>query len=292
MTQDTGKHRKNEKDQYYTKASVAHSCIEIIKNVCPNTAQQDYFWVEPAAGNGSFLLPQIIDPSNSIGIDIDPKRDDILQADFLTWRPEQMAELVKDDKKIICYGNPPFGRQSSLARAFIKHAATFSDIIAFILPRSFVKPSMSKAFPLCFHNVYTGDLPKDAFEVNRKSYDVPCVFQIWRRLDDGTERIIPPPVKECGFDYVKFGEPFDIVCKRVGGLAGKCYPYSPDTMLHHHKEYHYFISIKNKDVICKIDKVIELMNAHTFPDNTVGPKSLSKSEINFILNQIVVFLTR
>ena len=43
-------------------------------------------------------------------------------------------------------GNPPFGRQSSLAKKFIKHICSCdkTKTIAFILPKSFKKDSLKK----------------------------------------------------------------------------------------------------------------------------------------------------
>jgi hypothetical protein len=33
--------------------------------------------------------------------------------------------------------------------------------------------------------------------------------------------------------------------------------------------------------------IIEKVNQHTFPSNTVGPRSLSKSEANEVLNEVL-----
>jgi len=273
--QDTGKFRKNTKDQYYTKFSVAKQCVDQIVRLFPHT--NSYQWIEPSAGNGVFLraLPDSI--TDKLGIDIDPKSTEVQRADFLTWSPTDVVTRV-------FFGNPPFGRQGSLAKSFIKHSAAHAQIIAFILPRSFVKPSMSKAFPLAFHCVYTTDIDKNAFEVNDNSYDVPCVFQIWEKR--AYPREIPPPIKESGFTYVKKTEPFHIACKRVGGLAGKCYPCSPTASLDYHAEYHYFLRL-DENHIPQLQPIINAMNAHVFPSNTVGPRSLSKSEINEVLNLVL-----
>jgi hypothetical protein len=273
--QDTGKFRKNTKDQYYTKFSVAKQCVDQIVRLFPHT--NSYQWIEPSAGNGVFLraLPDSI--TDKLGIDIDPKSAEVQRADFLTWSPTDVVTRV-------FFGNPPFGRQGSLAKSFIKHSAAHAQIIAFILPRSFVKPSMSKAFPLAFHCVYTADIDKNAFEVNDNSYDVPCVFQIWEKR--AYPREIPPPIKESGFTYVKKTEPFHIACKRVGGLAGKCYPCSPTASLDYHAEYHYFLRL-DENHIPQLQPIINAMNAHVFPSNTVGPRSLSKSEINEVLNLVL-----
>jgi hypothetical protein len=268
--QDTGKFRKNTKDQYYTKSSVAKKCIDSIRGWLPDS--ESYQWIEPSAGNGVFLkiLPSTFD---KIGIDIEPKSSDIQQGNFLDWTPISQ-------KKRVFFGNPPFGRQGSLAKSFIKHAAQYADIIAFILPRSFVKPSMSRAFPLKFHCIHSEELEKNAFEVNTVEYDVPCVFQIWEKNVEN--RIVAEAVKEDGFEYVKHGQPFHIAFKRVGGLAGKCYPSATG----YNPQFHYFLKLED-EYVPFIKNIIEKVNLHTFPSNTVGPRSLSKGEANEVLNQVL-----
>jgi len=275
MEQDTGKFRKNTKDQYYTKSSVATKCLDKIHAYLPHL--ESYQWVEPSAGNGAFLkiLPSTFD---KIGIDLDPKCSDIQKGDFLEWVPTSQ-------KPRVFFGNPPFGRQGSLAKSFIKHAAQYADIIAFILPRSFVKPSMSRAFPLKFHCIHSEELEKNAFEVNNEEYDVPCVFQIWQKKP--TDRIIPEAIKEAGFEYVKHGQPFHIAFKRVGGLAGKCYPSTPTASTEYNFQYHYFLKVDDK-YVSYIKNIIDTVNLHKFPNNTVGMRSLSKSEANEVLNQVLI----
>ncbi len=271
MAQDTGKFRTNTKDQYYTKEFVAKHCVDCIESHVPNG--RAYQWIEPSAGNGIFLkcLAQDVD---KLGIDIDPKEASVVKGDFLDWSPTTT-------KPRIFFGNPPFGRQGSLAKKFIQQAAKYATIIAFILPRSFVKPSMSRAFPPLFHCIHSEELPKDSFEVNGKSYDVPCIFQIWEN------RVTPRPIQEAiqeeGFSFVKRDDAFDFACKRVGGLAGKCATGQKEEF---NPQYHYYIQLED-NYKGQIKNIMEAMNAHVFPSNTVGPRSLSKSEISEVLNLIL-----
>lgn len=272
--QDTGKFRKNTKDQYFTKSIIAKKCVDIIMTQFPES--ETFQWVEPSAGNGAFLniLPNHFD---KIGIDIEPKSLGIIKGDFLNWTPSEQ-------KNRVFFGNPPFGRQSSMAKMFIKHASKHANLIAFILPRSFVKPSMSKAFPLIFHCVYSEELEKNAFEVNAKEYNVPCVFQIWEKRN--INRFVAAPIKEKGFTYVKHGQPFHIAFKRVGGLAGKCYPASPTSLSDYNPQFHYFLHL-NDNYVLYVENIIASVNLHVFPSNTVGPRSLSKSEANEVLNAVI-----
>jgi len=269
--QDTGKFRINTKDQFYTNESIAKSCIETIIKLLPSTTE--YLWVEPSAGNGSFLhnIPTTFE---KIGIDIDPKAEDIETQDYLKWTPPE-------EKDIIVFGNPPFGRQSSLAKSFITKSCEFSKVIAFILPKSFTKPSMFKAFDLKFHLIHSLELEKDSFLLNGSKYDVPCVFQIWQKRD--TDRAVEEKVNPIGFQYVKAVTTYDIAFRRVGGLAGKCYKNDGTKFS---VQSHYFLKF-DEEVVEHKEDIIEKINAHVFPSNTVGPRSLSKTEINKVINDII-----
>jgi hypothetical protein len=208
-TQDTGKFRKNTKDQFYTKESVSKSCIDIIVNLLPFTSE--YLWIEPSAGNGSFLnnIPSTFE---KIGIDLEPKSKNIQKQDYLKWEPPST------DKDIIVFGNPPFGRQSSLAKSFISKSCQYAKIIAFILPKSFTKPSMYNSFCLKFHLFHSVELEKYSFVINGSKYDVPCVFQIWKKND--IDRVIESKINPVGFQYVKISEKYDIAFRRVRGSRG------------------------------------------------------------------------
>lgn len=269
--QDTGKFRQNTKDQYYTKGSVAKECVDQILSLVP--AASSWQWIEPSAGNGAFLkaLPESF---LRFGIDLDPKMDGIVKGDFFTWEP-------LSPMKRIFFGNPPFGKQGSLAKAFIQHAAKKASVIAFILPRSFMKPSMSRAFPSKFHCIFQKDLAKDSFEVNGQAYDVPCVFQIWERRE--SDRHISEPVKESGFQYVKGTEQYHLAFRRVGGNAGTCYLNGSGKFS---IQSHYFLKL-DTIYLSNLEKIMGLINKHVFPSNTVGPRSLSKGEVNEVLNEII-----
>lgn len=269
--QDTGKFRMNMKDQFYTDENVAKTCINYITTLLPHTNK--YLWVEPSAGNGAFLH-NIPFSCEKIGIDLEPKANDIIKYDYLKWSPPK-------DKDIIIFGNPPFGRQSSLAKSFISKSCEFAKVIAFILPKSFTKPSMINAFDLKFHLIHSNELEKYSFVINGSKYDVPCVFQIWEKKN--TDRIVEEKIEPSGFQYVKPTDKYDIVFRRVGGLAGKCYK---NNGTEYSIQSHYFIKF-NDNVVYLLDNIIEKINEHTFPSNTLGPRSLSKSEANIVINDII-----
>jgi hypothetical protein len=260
MSQDTGLHRSC-KDQFYTRNDVAALCVDVLRKYVTT----DVPWIEPSAGTGVFLrlVP------HSIGYDIDPKDAAIQKIDFLQTEPP---------KGCVIFGNPPFGRQASLAKQFIRHAAKFAIWIGFILPRSFVKPSMQSAFPPNFHLLESIDLPKDSFIVNGNPYDVPCVFQVWKL--ESIPRSISATIAPNGFRFVKKTDSYSFAFRRVGINAGKCCRPS-DTLS---AQSHYFLQIDDET---KIDHIVNASNLHTFPTNTTGPRSLSKHEATSFLNTAI-----
>ena len=264
--QDTGKFR-NTKDQFYTKEHVAKKCIDKIIETIPNSTE--YLWIEPSAGNGAFFNNIHF---TKIGIDIEPHGTNIEKHDYLTWK-------VDTHKNSIVFGNPPFGRQSSLAKSFIKKSCQFATVIAFILPRSFTKPSMYNAFHLRYHLVYSVEIEPEAFLLNGESYNVHCVFQIWEKRDNN--RIVDKKINPIGFKYVTETQ-YDIAIRRIGVNAGKCYLYGEKRSI----QSHYFITFDKN-----IDTIVEKINNHVFPSNTVGPRSISKCETNKVLNNIINGLT-
>lgn len=270
INQDTGKFRTNTKDQFYTSEAVAKSCINHITTMLPHTSE--YLWVEPSAGNGAFLHNI---PYERIGLDLEPNASDIIKQDYLKWSPPE-------GRDIIIFGNPPFGRQSSLAKLFISKSCQFAKVIAFILPKSFTKPSMFNAFDLKFHLTLSIELEKYSFVINNSKYDVPCVFQIWVKKD--VDRVVAEKIEPFRFRYVKATEGYDVAFRRVGGLAGKCYRANHETP--YSIQSHYFIKFDD-EVVSLIDTITEKINAHTFPSNTLGPRSLSKTEANTVINEII-----
>ena len=275
--QDTGKFRTNTKDQFYTKETVAKECVDQIIALVPYAHQ--CVWVEPSAGSGAFLhnVPPSVD---KIGIDIDPRASDIAEQDFFNWSPPP------SNAEFIVFGNPPFGRQSSLAKLFISKSCTFARVVAFILPKSFTKPSMFNVFPTKFHCIYSEDLVENSFSINGTPHDVPCVFQVWEKQE--TDRGVAKKTEPTGFQYVKKKDMYDLAFRRVGVKAGQCYRRSHDTARLPEPSYN-FIKF-NDELVAHIDQIIYTINQHTFPSNTTCARSLSKSEINEVINAVIASL--
>lgn len=278
--QDKGLTR-NTIDKFYTKKEIAKICIELFEDfVNPN---KDDIIIEPSAGSGAFSNELLRKFDNVIAIDIEPDDESIKKDDFIV---DFDYEKLQKNKEIHVIGNPPFGRQSGLAKKFIKKSASFANSISFILPKSFKKDSFQKTFPLHFHLAYCYNIPKNSFSLNDKDYDVECVFQIWIKKD--VERVVKN-IEKCDFyEYVKQDENPDISFRRVGVYAGEI----SREVINKSPQSHYFLKFKSSENKSFIDKFIKVYEEHKnfCFDNTVGPKSISKGELDLFVSSIKEFL--
>lgn len=265
--------KRNTIDKYYTNNSAVKFCFDLIKKNIDINYDTDMI-IEPSAGDGAFIS-QIKEASkNNLFIDLEPENSEIIKQDYL----DLDIKFKSNYRKIHLIGNPPFGRQSSMAINFIKKSAEFCDSISFILPKSFKKESLKAHFPLSFHLIVETELPDNSFIVEGKEYDVPCVFQIWEKRVE--QRIKKEKLKPVNFKFVDKSEPHDISFRRVGVYAGKIDTETTDKNV----QSHYFIKFTKK-----INKqIIDSLTNITFDtDNTVGPKSISKQELMEKFNPIL-----
>ena len=198
-------------DQYYTNPATADFCVQQVRALAV-ARQKDAFFLEPSAGAGAFL--NLLPPKSRTGLDIAPAHPEVVQADFLSYTPP--AELAR--RPVIVLGNPPFGRNSSLALKFINHAARFARVVAFILPKTFQKAHSIRRIDRHLHLVAEYPIPSYAFIFESQPWDVPCVFQIWERRDvlrQDSESIRT----HADFAFVPRQEA-DFAIRRVGRSAG------------------------------------------------------------------------
>ncbi len=269
--------KRNTIDKYYTKPNIVNQCIDLIKTHI--TITKDDLIIEPSAGGGAFI-PSIKQITNHFKFyDLEPEHNDIIQQNFLDF---DYTQLKKDYKKIHIIGNPPFGRQSSLAIKFIKKCCQFASSISFILPKSFKKDSMKKRFTNNYHLIHEIDLTDNSFLVNGIETNVPCVFQIWEYKT--TLRTTITKLEPLDFKFVKKTDTPDISFRRVGVNAGTIMKEIDDKS----EQSHYFIKLTtNEDN--DLNETIEKLKKIKFNfNNTVGPKSISKQELILEFNKLFI----
>jgi hypothetical protein len=101
-------------------------------------------------GNGSFIKGIKSITNNFKFYDLEPDNEEIIKQDYLLYDYDNIKKIYS---KIHIIGNPPFGRQSSLAIKFIKKSCEFCDTISFILPLNFIFVGKTKNPDISFRRV-------------------------------------------------------------------------------------------------------------------------------------------
>jgi hypothetical protein len=176
MDIDYSKYSYKEKDQFFTPLSTAEYCVKRMKDIISKYGDDEtsYTYIEPSAGNGTFLY--LLDESRRIGMDIEPRGNNIMKKDFLDWVPS-----TSDKYTVI--GNPPFGLRGQKALQFINHSSNFAEYVCFILPQLF--ESDGKGVPrkrvVGLNLIHSEKLNSKFIFPDGVKTDVRCIFQIWSK---------------------------------------------------------------------------------------------------------------
>ena len=248
-----------ELEQFYTNRSEAARLVGALRS-------QPWFkniktFIEPSAGSGAFS--DLID--GTLAIDIAPAKPGIVKADFLTM------PLVTEPSSTLVFGNPPFGRQSSLALKFMKKSCHLADYVAFILPLSFKKQSVQNKIPLTHSLIYEEVLTDNIFHSPEgKPIAVKCCFQVWvKGVREKTRKITSSKII-----FTTRGN-HDFSIRRVGGTAGTV---KTGKASHEAAEVsHYFIKLCGLN-IADVTEALSSAKWET-ADHAAGPRSISSQDI-------------
>jgi hypothetical protein len=257
---------------------------------CIQTISKYYDWnefdmvIEPSIGNGSFYkqLPTI----HKIGIDISPDFTDenVIQCDFLSYI------LPKKYYKILVVGNPPFGKVSSLAIKFFNHAASFCDVIAFIIPKTFRRNSVQNRLDPSFHLLFDKDIPDKPCSFT-PAMNVKCCFQIWEKRVEKREKIYLETTHQ-DWTFLPYGEKdasgqptppvgADFAIRAYGGKCG--YIIKKDLHELRPKSWHWIKS--NIDVNLLISRFESLDYSNS--KNTARQNSMGRGELVSLYNDFI-----
>jgi hypothetical protein len=252
-------------DQFYTNPKIAKMCIDLLKKSV--AADSVLHFLEPSAGTGSFSTQL----SNCVSVDLDPKIPNVIHSDFLILNKIDLFPNTLS-KNICVIGNPPFGKNSSLAVKFFNHSAKIGDTIAFIIPKTFRKQSLQNKLNLNFWLIEDIDLPKDSFIYEGMEFDVPSCFQIWVKREASREVL---KFKESDLLEFVSKSNCDFAVRRVGGTAGRAHMDPKDCA----EVSHYFL--KRKTTQLSVKEIVDLINQIDFSaeaNSTAGVRSISKRE--------------
>lgn len=259
-------------DKFYTPDATARRCVgQLWRQV--GIRANDLF-IEPSAGAGAFC--RHLPAERTIALDIAPEADGILTADFLHFVPPAHAG------RRIVIGNPPFGRNGVLARAFLRHATAFADIIVFILPASFAKISMQRGIDRSFHLAHQTQLGAAAFETCEGIRKVRTVLQIWEKRDHPRAEDACLQAAQEDFEFVRDIKQADLVVRRVGVRAGTVLDIPPLTEggalpSGYSSSSNYYLKSKGCDPVT-LARRLQSMDLATVAASAVCP-SLSKQEL-------------
>ena len=135
-------------DKFYTLPIYSKKCIDKVFELYDKLSFD--LIIEPSAGNGSFFNQ--LDCDNKIGIDISPEDKNIIKMDFFNYTPQPHIN------NILVIGNTPFVKVSSISIKFFNHSAKWANVIAFIIPRTFRRPSVQNKLNNMFHLIYDEDV--------------------------------------------------------------------------------------------------------------------------------------
>ena len=177
--------RTTGKEQYYTNSDVVDTCLELVQK---HIDLKDRMILEPCGGTGEFIegfLRIGVAPENIHSYDIEPKHHMVKAGNYL--------ETEFEHKRYISITNPPFGRMSTLAKKFFRHAADHSDYVCYLIPKSWRKWTMQNSLDDRFHLIADIDMPQNCFylpdgETTKKDV-LNTVFQIWEKRDVKRKKI-------------------------------------------------------------------------------------------------------
>jgi hypothetical protein len=163
-------------------------------------------------------------------------------------------------------GNPPYGKNSSLAVKFLNKASELSDNVHMVLPRTFRKPSIINRLNPKLHLVSDVDVDDSAF----RDSIVACV-QKWEVREEEREKIQTYTTHK-DFTFCK-KEEADICLGRVGGgPSGKIF----DEWENRSVNSHYFLKVSSPQVIKNLRSLSKEFRSAAL--QTVGCPSLSKDD--------------
>ena len=272
QTPKLGNRRVTGKEQFYTPLATATWVVNRVLEVVPETRRDT--WLEPSAGTGAFLEAlSNLSIQDVIAMDIEPHHPQVIQQDFLTWTTTQ--------SNLVSVGNPPFGRNNSLSIPFFNKCAEISSIIAFIVPRSWRKWSVSNRLSMDFICVSDDDL--DINYVNVIGEDVYAknnlrtCLQIWKRSSVKRQ---PVRIFDHGFVQKVSPQEADIAIKVFGygcGTVLQEFPRVPNTTL-------MFLKVHDRRAI----KVLKNADLGRFFNNVAYTEALAFTEINDTLNHALL----
>ena len=262
-----GNRRVTGKEQFYTPPETAEWVLAKVLKFVPQPKKVT--WLEPSAGAGAFIDALYGHGIKDVlAVDIEPHHRAVKKQDFLTWKAPHTG--------IIAIGNPPFGRNNALSIPFFNHCAEFCDVIAFIVPRSWRKWSVTNRLSMNFelkadydlHINYVDSQGNDVYAKN----NLKTCLQIWVRTQKPRKPVVIPPTE---LAVKSTPAQADIAMRVFGYGCGNVYTEfdrKPNTTM-------IFLKVKNKSVI----RALKTIDFSKYYNNVSYTQALAFSEVRYEL---------
>jgi len=267
-----GNRRITGKEQFYTPPATASWVVERVLELVPES--RNSVWLEPSAGSGAFIdaLSQV-GIENVLAMDIEPAHPMVKKRDFLSWKPTAT--------NLVAIGNPPFGRNNSLSIPFFNKCAQFSSTIAFIVPRSWRKWSVTNRLSMNFSCIFDEDLSINYVDVAGADVyarnNLRTCLQIWTQISVPRERV---RILDHGFVEKVSPEDADIALKVFGYGCGTVlteFARVPNTTL-------MFLKVNDQRAL----KALRDAPLEKYFNNVAYTEALAFTEINDALNKVLI----
>jgi hypothetical protein len=223
---DYSKYSSKQKDQFFTPVKTAQHCFEKFCEKIKDfgESEKDFVFIEPSAGDGSFL--KILPNDRTIAMDIESTSSVILEQDYLDWKPD-----LTSNNRYVVFGNPPFGLRGHLALKFINHSNEFgAEYVCFILPQLF--ESDGKGVPRKrvkgFNLIYSEKIETNFYEPNKNELTINTIFQIWSKNHTNDEYNIQEFTTE-NMRVYSMSDGGTVASTRNKDMIGNCDVYLPST---------------------------------------------------------------
>ena len=267
-----GNRRVTGKEQFYTPPATAAWVVGRVLELAPESRNK--VWLEPSAGSGAFIEALAdVGILDVLAMDIEPAHPLVRKKDFLTWRPTA--------KDVVAIGNPPFGRNNSLSIPFFNKCAQFSSTIAFILPRSWRKWSVTNRLSMDFTCISDEDLNINYVDVSGADVyarnNLRTCLQVWTRTSVPRERV---RITNNGFVEKVSPQEADIALKVFGYGCGTVlteFARVPNTTL-------MFLKVNDRRAV----KVLREAPLEKYFNNVAYTEALAFTEVNDALNHALL----
>lgn len=268
----SGNNRKAGKEQYYTPSDEARRLVGLTVELVPSFSKR--IAIDPSAGTGSFYNAlKSSRPLFTLGYDIDPKCEGVIEADFLS------DPLPDGLRGAVAVTNPPFGRNSSLSVPFFNTLAPHCDYIGFVVPKSWRKWTLQARLDRSFHLIHDEDLSliytdENGVALSDGSGGLKTVFQLWERRD-----VLRPVIHVPDVGLFEKTTPLhaDLALRIFGRGCGEVFeefPREPNTTLMFLKSLHPDAAL-----------ALRSANLKQFYTSVAHVESLSWAEINFAVHE-------